>query len=74
MTNRKVTGETIFQLGDRVAPLSLIALSGMEELGQKINDRLVGWAQGSYYERDTFLVEAECPRFSSSCGSRAPEP
>ena len=64
----KVTGETIFQAEDRVAPLSLIALPGTEELGNKINDYLVQWAKDSHYEKDSFLVQAECPRFSSGDG------
>ena len=58
------TGETIFQEADQVAPLRIIALSSARELGEKINNHLIGWAKNSV-EDDSFLIEAECPRFTS---------
>ena len=59
-----------------VGSLGLIALTGCEELGQKVDDYLVKWRHESGnehrddiafagYEKDTFLVNAEVPRFGS---------
>lgn len=62
------SGEIIFDQEDLVAPLSLIALNGTEDLGQKINSYLTQWAAKSSRPHKTFLVEAECPRFSSGDG------
>lgn len=56
-----------------VGSLGLIALTGCEELGKKVDDYLVKWRHESGnehrddiafagYEKDTFLVNAEVPR------------
>lgn len=58
-------GEIIFNQETAVAPLKLIAMQGCKELGDKINSHLVEWAANSNNPTETFLVEAECPRFSS---------
>lgn len=60
--------KTIFHVGTRIAPLGLIVPEGAEELGRKINSHLVSWAAGSPEESDTFIIESECPRFSSGDG------
>lgn len=60
--------EIIFNQADRVAPLSIIALDGAKELGEKINAYLTDWGARSNRPQDTFLVTAECPRFSSGDG------
>ena len=59
-----------------VGSLGLIALTGCEELGKKVDDYLVKWRHESAdehrddvafagYEKDTFLVNARVPRFGS---------
>ena len=59
-----------------VGSLGLIALTGCEELGKKVDDYLVKWRRESAdehrddvafagYEKDTFLVNARVPRFGS---------
>ena len=48
-----------------VAPLGLVVTEGARELGEKINAHLVSWATPDNNPRGTFLVENECPRFSS---------
>ncbi|WP_346663988.1 ribose-phosphate pyrophosphokinase [uncultured Merdimonas sp.] len=59
-----------------IGALGLIALEGCEEMGQKVNDYLVKWRREdghihkndvafSGYERDTYLVNANVPRFGS---------
>lgn len=62
------SGESIFTQESSVAPLNVIALKSATELGDKINAHLVKWASKSKFARDSFLVESECPRFSSGDG------
>ena len=64
----RMTGETVFNQQDRVANLCILTLNGTQELGEKINRHLVSWAQKSGRPEDSFLVESECPRFSSGDG------
>lgn len=63
-----ITSETIFDQQDRVAQLSLIALEGAKELGEKIDAHLTEWARKSGRNDKTFMIESECPRFSSGDG------
>ncbi|MDE5771288.1 MAG: ribose-phosphate pyrophosphokinase [Ruminococcus sp.] len=48
-----------------VAPVGIIAMESVKEIGAKINDYLVEWHGNDV---DTFLIESECPRFSSGDG------
>ena len=59
-----------------VGSLGLIALTGCEELGKKVDDYLVRWRHESAheyrddaafagYERDTYMIRADVPRFGS---------
>ncbi|MBR2338708.1 MAG: ribose-phosphate pyrophosphokinase [Clostridia bacterium] len=63
-----LTSETVFSMSNQVAPLSIIAQPGTEELAAKIDYYLTDWASKSGRGQDTFLVPAECPRFSSGDG------
>ena len=58
----------LFDNDSRVAPLGLIPMAGAKELGEKVNAYLVKWANEDKFFKDTFLVEADCPRFSSCDG------
>lgn len=60
--------DILFNHGTSVAPLGLIAMKGAEELGKKLNEYLVNWAHKGGYDVGTFLIESECPRFSSGDG------
>lgn len=60
--------DIIFNHSERVAPLGLIAIPGSEELGKKVNDYLVTRSREAGYDYDNFLIENECPRFSSGDG------
>ena len=60
--------DIIFNHSERVAPLGLIAIPGSEELGKKVNDYFVTWSREAGYDYDNFLIENECPRFSSGDG------
>ena len=64
----KLTSETIFSAPNQVAPLSIIAQPGTEELAAKINYYLSDWAAKAGVPQESFLIPAECPRFSSGDG------
>ena len=55
----------LFDNDSRVAPLGLIAMKSAEELGKKVDSYLTRWANENEHFKDTFLIENECPRFSS---------
>ena len=60
--------EAVINTQDAVAPLGVIAMDGAKELGEKINNYLVEWSQNSGMNVDSYLIETECPRFSSGDG------
>lgn len=60
--------EILFNHETNVAPLGLIATESVTELGGKIDNYLVDWAKKGGYDKDTFLVESQCPRFASGDG------
>ncbi|MDD6278859.1 MAG: ribose-phosphate pyrophosphokinase [Ruminococcus sp.] len=60
--------EILFNHETSVAPLGLIAMDGISELGDKINKYLVEWANKGGYDKDSFLIESQCPRFASGDG------
>ena len=64
----QIDAEDIFRSGDRVAELGLISLTGARELTEKIDAHLVKWAEGSPLYKESYIVESECPRFSSGDG------
>ena len=65
---QQIEAQDIFSSEDRVAPLGIIATEGAHELADKINAHLVKWAKDGGIDRDTFIVDSECPRFSSGDG------
>ncbi len=60
--------QIVLNTQDSVAPIGIIAMDGAKELGSKINNYLVQWAQDSGINIDTYLVDTACPRFSSGDG------
>ncbi|MDR0805065.1 MAG: ribose-phosphate pyrophosphokinase-like domain-containing protein, partial [Oscillospiraceae bacterium] len=73
MKNHEKASELIFNKKKQVAPLSLIAIPGTEDLAKRIDYYLVKWwnQNAALYDGetvDTFLTEAACPRFSSGDG------
>ncbi|MGN0575089.1 MAG: ribose-phosphate pyrophosphokinase [Ruminococcus sp.] len=60
--------EILFNHETNVAPLGVIATESAAELGAKIDSYLVKWAKEGGYDKDTFLVECQCPRFASGDG------
>ncbi len=51
-----------------VAPLGLISVPGADDLCKKINNHLKRWASEAGESRDTFIIDSECPRFSTGDG------
>ncbi len=60
--------QIVLNTQDSVAPIGIIAMNGTQELGTKINNYLVQWANEGGINIDSFLVETQCPRFSSGDG------
>lgn len=60
--------EILFNNQTNVAPLGIIAMNGTEELSKEINDYLVDWYKQGGIDTDSFLIETDCPRFSSGDG------
>lgn len=54
---------------NRVAPLGVISMNGTQELASRIDNYLVNWNQQTDNEStDSYLIEVDCPRFSSGDG------
>ena len=62
------SSEILFGRDSNVAPIGIIAMNSVTELGKKIDSYLVDWAKRAGQDVDTFLIESECPRFSSGDG------
>ena len=62
------SSENLFATGTSAAPIGIIAMNSITEVGEKINNYLVDWARRAGQDVDTFLIESECPRFSSGDG------
>lgn len=62
------SAKDFFNQEHRVADLGLIVAPGAQELGGKINAHLVNWAQEAGLDYESFIIESECPRFSSGDG------
>lgn len=71
MGEREVTEKAstiVLNSKQQVASLGIIATDGAKELGTKINGYLVKWSANTPYAQDSYLVDTECPRFSSGDG------
>lgn len=62
------SAKEFFKASERVADLGIIACPGAEELTQKINQHLLRWAREADIQDETFIIDSECPRFSSGDG------
>lgn len=58
----------LFDPQTRVAPVGIIALDGAKELGKMIDDYLVHWSQEAGLNVNTYMIDIDCPRFSSGDG------
>lgn len=57
--------EVLYREYNEVAPIGLIAMRGTEELASRINKYLIRWADRNGRPHQEFMIESECPRFSS---------
>ena len=57
--------EMIFHTGNKFPKLGLVVTEGARELGEKIDQYLISWAEDSPEATESFLIDCECPRFSS---------
>ena len=64
----EINNKYLFDPQTRVAPLGIIATKSATELSNKINNYLVQWSQQSGFNDESFLIETDCPRFSSGDG------
>ena len=62
------SSENLFSTEISAAPIGIIAMNSVTELGAKINDYLVDWSKRAGNDQDSFLIDVECPRFSSGDG------
>ncbi|MBZ4670975.1 MAG: ribose-phosphate pyrophosphokinae [Clostridiales bacterium] len=60
-----INNEVQFDPQTRVAPLGIIAMESARELGEKIDKYLVEWSRRNGGTEESFLIEAQCPRFAS---------
>ena len=65
MSNNSVEPASFFSPDTQVANPCLIACPGAEELTRQIDSHLVSWAKEVGIEKDTFIIDCDCPRFQS---------
>ena len=65
MSNNQVTPSEFFNPASQVAELALIACPGAEELTRRIDEHLKAWAKEVGIEKETFIIDCDCPRFQS---------
>lgn len=66
-----------YQPADTTRPLALLPMRGCGEIGRMVNEYLIHWTTQPEHDtwmsfpgadKDTFLIEAECPRFGTGEG------
>ena len=65
MASNTISPADFFSPEKQEAALALIACPGAEELTRQIDAHLVNWAAEAGIEKDSFIVECDCPRFQS---------
>ena len=65
MSNNVVTPSEFFNPSTQAANLVLIACPGAEELTRLIDGHLKDWAKEVGIEKDTFIIDCDCPRFQN---------
>ena len=65
MPSNTVSPADFFSVEHQEAQLSLIACPGAEELTGLIDKLLVAWGKEVGIQKDSFIVESDCPRFQS---------
>ena len=62
------TKGVLFDAQTQVGPLGIIGMNGTQELSSKIDNYLTKWASERGINKDSYLIEVDCPRFSSGDG------
>ena len=65
MSQKKIDPSEFFGGDRQEAYLCLIACPGAEEFTKMVDAYLVKWANEAGIEKDTFIIECDCPRFQS---------
>ncbi len=65
MENTVKNTERLYREYNEVAPIGLLAMKGTEELAKRINGYLTRWADRNGRPVREYMIENECPRFSS---------
>ncbi|MBQ7859936.1 MAG: ribose-phosphate pyrophosphokinase [Faecalibacterium sp.] len=65
MSYDSVNPQVFFSRDTQIAELALIACPGAEELTGLIDRYLVSWAKEVGYEKESFIIPCDCPRFQS---------
>ena len=65
MSNNTVTPSEFFNPDTQVAHLGLVACPGAETLTHLIDEHLKAWAREVGIEKETFIIDCDCPRFQS---------
>lgn len=58
----------LFDTQTQVGPLGIIGMNGTQEISTKIDNYLTKWANESGISKDSYLIDVDCPRFSSGDG------
>lgn len=65
MSMNAVKPSELFKPTQQAPQIALIACPGAEELTNLIDGHLKAWAKEVGIEKDTFIIECDCPRFQS---------
>ena len=65
MPKNELKPSNFFNPNTQLAELCLIACPGAENLAALIDKHLVCWAKEVGMEKDSFLIESDCPRFQN---------
>jgi ribose-phosphate pyrophosphokinase len=65
MSGNNVNPQEFFARDTQVANLCLIACPGAEELTGLIDRYLIDWAREVGFDKETFIIPSDCPRFQS---------
>ncbi len=65
MAGSNVNPKEFFARDTQVADLGLVACPGAEELTSLIDRYLISWAKEVGFDKETFIIASDCPRFQS---------
>ena len=57
-----------YDVKNKTAPLAIVATPGAGELAASIDSWLISWFKKDLGDRKSFIIESDCPRFTSGEG------